>query len=168
MVHVDASMQHAQYARIHQSAQHVRHRPTPPRRGQRTLPAQLRKRGALDELRCHDQVPVEFQCVVESHNVRMRQARVDLNLAEKPLQRFRIAVRRSRQRPQHLKLTRRQISNLVSNSCRGLIHYSKELIVANGLTGFGHSLHTQSTAILRWHVAVSQFPFLERMGPNYS
>ena len=105
---------------------------------------------------------------MESHNIRMRQARVDLDLAEKALQRFRIAIGGSRQRPQDFKLACGQIADLVSNSRCGLIYNSKKLIVANGLTGFGHCLRTRFHCDSKVAGEVSQFPLLERRAPNYS
>src|SRR5450759_5738732 len=111
-------------------------------------------------------MPVKFQRVVERDDVRMRQARVDLDLAEKPLQRFRVVVRGSRQRPQDFELARSQVPNLVSNSCSGFVDDTKELIVTDDLTGFGHCLGTQSSASLRSRAHPVNYPLLERIGPN--
>ena len=77
---------------------------------------------------------------MEGHDIRMRQARVDLDLAEKALQGFRIAIGGARQGPQDFELACCQVADLVGDSRFGLVDNPKELVVANGLTRLGHYL----------------------------
>src|ERR1035437_8394793 len=154
--------------RLLQPGQHIAGHPYRLTREKWTGPAKLRHCRALDELRRHHQVPVKFRRVVERDDVWMRQTGVDLHLAQQPLQGFRVAVRGARQRPQDFKLARGQVADLIRNSCFGSIDDTKKLIVANDLTGFGHCLGTQSSAILGSLARIVNHPLLERTGLNQS
>src|SRR4051812_21571416 len=105
---------------------------------------------------------------MESHNVRMRQTRVDIDFAEKALEGFRIAIGGARQGPQDFELACCQDADLVSNSRFGLVDNPKELVVANGLTGLGHYLgHIQVRFYGRGRWSVN-YPLLARRAPNQS
>ena len=162
----DSAMHDSQGMRILQPGEHVADDQDGLILRQWTQPEKFRQGGAVDELRRHDQLSVEHQRVVKRDDVRMRQARLNLDLPEKPLHGLRIAIRGARQRPEDFELVRDQVAHLVRHPGFGLVDDTEELIITNNLRGLRHCLDTNCTVILVGGSRSGQPALLEPMVLN--
>src|ERR1041384_127369 len=87
---------------------------------------------SLDVFRGHDELAIELEAIVKGHDVGMSEAGVDADLAKKAVACFGVSGGGARQSAKSFELSRRAITDFVSDAGFGLIDDTEVIVRVGG------------------------------------